>query len=280
MKDPAYLITLKAYVAEILGRHDLLFYIEGGRSYSGELKPPKTGLLHACLLAQRADLVFVPCAISYDLVLEDFILAPQREKRQQRPYWRELAVLVRSAVGYRSRAFVTFGAPIPAAGFDPHARRDVLDLAHHIRDRIGRLMKVVPTMLLAVAMKPSATRADLEARVADLVARHVDAGANLAATDPREIVDEAARLFEARGIVVVEGNRFRVRERVVLRYYARALDHLLSGPSARAHRMLDAASKAVFQALAGSRVLRRLASRYGMASPTSFARRFIAGETL
>ncbi|HEY8535899.1 MAG TPA: proline dehydrogenase family protein [Vicinamibacterales bacterium] len=44
--------------------------------------------------------------------------------------------------------------------------------------------------------------------------------------------------------------------------------------------MLDAASKAVFQALAGSRVLRRLASRYGMASPTSFARRFIAGETL
>src|SRR5690606_5178820 len=44
MKDPAYLITLKAYVAEILGRHDLLFYIEGGRSYSGELKPPKTGL--------------------------------------------------------------------------------------------------------------------------------------------------------------------------------------------------------------------------------------------
>ena len=31
MKDPAYLITLKAYVAEILQRHDLLFYIEGAR---------------------------------------------------------------------------------------------------------------------------------------------------------------------------------------------------------------------------------------------------------
>lgn len=44
--------------------------------------------------------------------------------------------------------------------------------------------------------------------------------------------------------------------------------------------MLDAASKAAFQALARSRALRRLASRYGMASPASFARRFIAGETL
>ena len=42
-KDPAYLITLKAYVAEILKKHDLFFYPEGGRSYSGELKPAKTG---------------------------------------------------------------------------------------------------------------------------------------------------------------------------------------------------------------------------------------------
>ena len=51
-KDPAYLVTLKAYVAELLQRHDLLFYIEGGRSYSGELKTPKTGLLHATLQAR------------------------------------------------------------------------------------------------------------------------------------------------------------------------------------------------------------------------------------
>ena len=48
-KDPAYLITLKAYVAEILKKHDLFFYPEGGRSYSGELKPVKTGLIHAAL---------------------------------------------------------------------------------------------------------------------------------------------------------------------------------------------------------------------------------------
>ena len=42
-KDPAYLITLKAYVAEMLKKHDLFFYPEGGRSYSGELKSAKTG---------------------------------------------------------------------------------------------------------------------------------------------------------------------------------------------------------------------------------------------
>src|SRR5919106_4720986 len=58
-KDPAYLITLKAYVAELLSRHDLLFYIEGGRSYSGELKPPKTGLIHAALQANRREVTVV-----------------------------------------------------------------------------------------------------------------------------------------------------------------------------------------------------------------------------
>src|SRR5690606_4126061 len=32
-KDPLYLVTLRAYVAEVLKRRDLLYYAEGGRSY-------------------------------------------------------------------------------------------------------------------------------------------------------------------------------------------------------------------------------------------------------
>jgi proline dehydrogenase len=42
--------------------------------------------------------------------------------------------------------------------------------------------------------------------------------------------------------------------------------------------MLDAASKAFFHTLAGSRALKRLASRYGFRPRGGFARRFIAGE--
>src|SRR5512135_153767 len=113
-KDPAYFVTLKAYVAEVLRKHDLLFYPEGGRSYSGELKQPKTGLVQAAMQAECATLLVIPTAISYDLVLEDRILARQGVKRTQRPFARELAEMVRSAVGYRSRAIVTFGTPIEA----------------------------------------------------------------------------------------------------------------------------------------------------------------------
>ena len=44
--------------------------------------------------------------------------------------------------------------------------------------------------------------------------------------------------------------------------------------------MLHAASKAFFHLLAQNGVLKKLASRYGMRRPSSFARRFIAGETI
>ena len=44
--------------------------------------------------------------------------------------------------------------------------------------------------------------------------------------------------------------------------------------------MLDVASKAFFQTLSYSQTLKKLASRYGMAGPGAFARRFIAGETV
>jgi proline dehydrogenase len=44
--------------------------------------------------------------------------------------------------------------------------------------------------------------------------------------------------------------------------------------------MLDNASKTFFHLLAKSTVLQKLSARYGMRKPTSFARRFVAGETV
>jgi proline dehydrogenase len=44
--------------------------------------------------------------------------------------------------------------------------------------------------------------------------------------------------------------------------------------------MLDSASKTFFHLLARSGTLKRMASHYGMRRPSSFARRFIAGETV
>ena len=237
MKDPAYLTTLKAYVAEVLQRHDLFLYLEGGRSYSGELKPFKTGLLHAAAQARRLDVVVIPVAIAYDFVLEDFILSRQRIKRQQRPFAREVAEMVRYAVGYQSRAICSFGEPIQLADYDPDGRRSMVQLTRRIRDAIGRNYTVVPTALVAAAMRPSIRRDELEDEINKLIDILRAAGARLDVATGREALDAATEAMVTRGILVVEGDRYRVRERNVLRYYARTIAHLLKdrGRSALTH---------------------------------------------
>jgi glycerol-3-phosphate O-acyltransferase len=234
-RDPVYLMTLKAYVAELLRKHDFFFFPEGGRSYSGEMKTPKTGLLHAALQADHPHMVILPTAIAYDLVLEDYVLARQKVKRVQRPFSREVAEMVRYAVGYRSRAFVTFGQPIAVDGIDTDSRRDVLDLAHTIMKTVGRLYKVLPTALVASAMRPSITRRELEQRTSALVDTLGSCGANLGVTSGAQAVDAAMEPLEARGVIVMDNGLVRVRDRNVLRYYARSLDHLLESPSRRTH---------------------------------------------
>jgi glycerol-3-phosphate O-acyltransferase len=230
-KDPAYLITLKAYVSELLHKHDLFFYPEGGRSYSGELKPAKTGLINACLDARMPGLKLIPVAVAYDLVLEDHVIARQRVKRTQKAFSREIAELVRYAVGYWSRAIVTFGKPISLDGIDAENKKSVMDLMRHVRGEIGKQYKVVPTAVLAAAMKPSVTKADLLSRVDGVLQTLRAVNANLDIRTAAEVLDAATGAMVTRNIIVVEGGRYRVRERNVLRYYARSLAHLLSPPS-------------------------------------------------
>ena len=227
-RDPAYLATLRAYVAELVHRHDLFLYLEGGRSYSGEFKSLKTGLLQAVMQARRPDVVIVPVAIAYDLVLEDQVLSRRGAKGRQRHFAMEVAEMVRYAVGYESRAFVTFGQPIPLATADPDSRRDLVMLARHTRSAIGKLYKVLPTALLAAALRPSMRRQDLIDRVDQLLDALRLMNANLGVETGREAVEQATGPLVTRSVIVVQGDRYRVRERCVLRYYARTLTHLLN----------------------------------------------------
>ncbi len=231
-KDPAYLVTLKVYIGELLRQHDLLFYLEGGRSYTGEMKAPKTGLLHATMCATHSPRQVVPVAVAYDLVLEDHILPRQAPKRRSKAFSREVAEMVRYAVGYQSRAFVTFGEPIALEGHDPESRRDVLALAREIRRRIGKLYKVLPTSLLAFALHSSATRAELEARVDALIETLRAQGANLGVDSGRQAVEDATDALVSRNVIVVDrAGRYRVRDRAVLRYYSRTIQHLFVAPT-------------------------------------------------
>jgi hypothetical protein len=134
---------------------------------------------------------------------------------------------VTMSVGYRTRAFVAFGDPIPLSGHSHESRRDVLDLAHDTRDAIGRLYKVLPTALVSAAMRPSLSRRDLEGRVATLVDDVARNHGNIAVADARQAVDEGVAALARRGVLHVERGRIRVRDRGLLRYYAKSIQHLL-----------------------------------------------------
>lgn len=230
-KDPAYLMTLRGYVAEVLKGHDVLYYAEGGRSYSGEMKSPKTGLLQAALAADRSTLSIVPMAVSYDIVLEDRILATQAVKKRARPFTTEIAEMVRYAVGFRTRAFVTFGTGIPLSEYDPESRRDLVSLAHRIQHEIGLLYRVLPSALVAAAVRPQMTRSELISRVDDVVGKLKEQKANLAVKNGRQAVEEGVEALTERGVLVAERQHLRIRDRIVLRYYARTIEHLV--PSRR-----------------------------------------------
>jgi glycerol-3-phosphate O-acyltransferase len=234
-KDPIYLVTLGGYVAEVLKRRDLLYYAEGGRSYSGELKAPKTGLLQAALQADRHELSIVPMAVAYDLVLEDRILSREAGHRRARPFAQEIAEMARHAVGYHSRAFVTFGQPIPLAAFEPDSRRDLVTLAHRVHDAIGLAYKVLPTALVATAMRSQITRQALADRVDQLVATLAAEGANLSVRRGQDACEEGLALLSERGILVDGRPRVRVRDRIALRYYARTIQHLVARPKRTTH---------------------------------------------
>lgn len=234
-KDPLYLVTLRAYVAELLKHRDLLYYAEGGRSYTGELKAPKTGLLQAALQADREELSVVPVAIAYDLVLEERIVSREAARKRKRPFGQEVAEMVRHAVGYESRAFVTFSAPIWLDQFEPDSRRDLVTLAHQIQDAIGRSHKVLPTALVASVMRPNMSRSELVSRLEDRMGRLAEAGANLSASSARQAADEGVTRLAARDVLVEEGRKVRVRDRITLRYYARTIEHLISAPRRSTH---------------------------------------------
>ena len=232
--DRVYTAALRAYVKQLLReRFPQEFYLEGGRSRSGKLLFPKTGLVSmevdAWLEDAAEDVLFVPVAIDYERLMEG------------RSYARELAggekakenfrglLRARKVLGRRyGRLTVQFEEPISLRAFaadrlgeqplatSGDARRSLVQaLARRIAYGINRATTVTPAGLLATALLAHVRRglgAEEVARRVELL-RYVaaDRGARFArglagaSSDPRlpgPLADAAAR-FEEEGLLRV-----------------------------------------------------------------------------
>ncbi len=116
--DRIYTAVLRAYVKLLLrDRYPQEFYVEGGRSRTGKLLFPKTGLVSmevdAWLDGAADDVLFVPIAIDYERLIEAGSYAQELEggekpKENLRGLLRALKVLFRR----HDRMYVQFEEPI------------------------------------------------------------------------------------------------------------------------------------------------------------------------
>jgi glycerol-3-phosphate O-acyltransferase len=167
--DPIYRFVLREYVGYLVEkRFPLEWYIEGGRSRTGKMLPPKLGLLtyvvDAYLEGRTEDVVLVPASITYDQLREvaDFAGEARGEAKQKESIGWLWSSTRRSAQRY-GKVYVRFGEPVSLrAVLGPPADTGPVDaeersltlnkLAFEVATRINDVTPITASSLLTMAL--------------------------------------------------------------------------------------------------------------------------------
>jgi glycerol-3-phosphate O-acyltransferase len=154
---PVHKAVLREYIAYLLRkRFNLEWYIEGGRSRTGKLRPPRLGLLAYVVDAFKAnpdrEVHLVPVSIVYDQLPEIGKMAAEDRGTPKTPEsfsW--LVNYARSQGRSMGRAHVSFGDPVPL-GRTLDEDDSVPKLAFEVCHRINRVTPITPMSIVALAM--------------------------------------------------------------------------------------------------------------------------------
>lgn len=275
--DKLYTVVFRAYIDVLIGRgQPMKFYPEGGRSRTGRLLPPKTGMLsmvaNSFLRHTERPVALVPVYIGYDRVMEvnSYLdeLGGDRAKKGE-----SVTGLVRSSrkvLGRKyGRAYIAFGEPLRLDAFADarypdwrewqavaggEARPDWLgrfaeDLAETIMTRINATATLNATGLVSLVLLGSPQKAVAE----DEMVHTLDLLVRLAHASPYSEdvtlpdIDGAALLAEAEPLTRLSrvphawGDVLTVdsRQAVLLTYTRNSVMHLFALPSLLANAFTD-----------------------------------------
>ncbi|MCX7052265.1 MAG: glycerol-3-phosphate 1-O-acyltransferase PlsB, partial [Proteobacteria bacterium] len=260
-----YTAVLMKYLATIMARgHSLEYFIEGGRSRTGRLLQPKTGMLAMTVRSYARDprrpVVFLPVYFGYERIVEGNTYLSELSGRPKRK--ESIGDLLRATRVLREkfgRVHVNLGEPIHLdALLERHAgdwrmqQRDdegrapwvapvVDELAQRIMRNINAAAAVTPVNLLALVLLAMPRKA---MAVADLE-RQVDLCLGLlreAPYDPRTTVSaatgaeviaygDAMRLLQRHPHPLGELVQLREEVAVLTTYYRNNIQHLFALPS-------------------------------------------------
>ena len=174
--DEVYKSVLRHYIDYLVEkRFPLEWYIEGGRSRSGKLLPPRFGLLAYVVDAYRRgrceDVHLIPVSIAYDQIsdVSDYA-AEQRGGAKEREGFAWLVRILRRMGKRYGRIHVRFGedvslakllgAPNPHAAPDPDEQSLALQkLAFEVCVRINRATPITPISLVCLSLLGRGDRA-------------------------------------------------------------------------------------------------------------------------
>lgn len=158
--DEVYKLAVRQYFGYLLAkRFNLEWYMEGGRSRTGKLRPPRYGLLASVAEAidqgRTADVHLVPVSITYDQLREVSAMAAEQvgaPKKGEGVAW--LARYARAQMAPIGSAYVRFAEPISlrAALAGPDRRLALQKAAFEVCVGINRVTPVVATALVTLAL--------------------------------------------------------------------------------------------------------------------------------
>ena len=167
--NPLYKFVLQQYVDYLIEkRFTLEWYLEGGRSRSGKLLPPRFGLFANVVDAYRRhkspDVQLIPVAIVYDQIQDvgDYV-AEQRGAAKEKESLGWFLRLIRRLHRNYGDIHVRFGEPLslakalgPAAHLDAESaderHLEVQKIAFESAVRINRVTPITPTSLVALTL--------------------------------------------------------------------------------------------------------------------------------
>lgn len=163
-KDNAlYKFVLKSYLDYLIeNRFPLEWYLEGGRSRSGKLLPPRLGLLSYTVDSWRRgkaeDLLLIPVSIAYDQIQDLGSYASEARgagKEKESVGWALSAI--RSLRRRYGNIHVRFGEPVSVAKAmtgteDDENSTDLAKLGFQVMYRISQVTPITPAAVVAIAL--------------------------------------------------------------------------------------------------------------------------------
>jgi glycerol-3-phosphate O-acyltransferase len=173
--NPVYRFVLREYVDYLIERRfNLEWYIEGGRTRTGKLLPPRLGLLayvaNAYWQGHVDDIVLLPVSIAYDQLHEVGDFAHEARggaKRQENLRW--MVNYIRAQRFRFGRIYVRFGEPVsmrsclgppPENGSsEPLDELALQKMAFEVAVRINRVTPITGSSLVAFSLLGASGRA-------------------------------------------------------------------------------------------------------------------------